>query len=151
MRRLAALIAAASINTAAAQGIDALQWMQGSWVRESADETVRETWLGPANGVMVAANLTSTRNGRASYEFLRIANGAEGLSYFASPGGRAPVEFRLKESGERRVVFENPAHEFPRRILYWRDGEALMARIEGTLRGEPRSEEWRFVRAITRD
>jgi hypothetical protein len=29
------------------------------------------------------------------------------------------------------VVFENPEHAFPRRILYWRDGANLHARIEG--------------------
>ena len=136
---------------AGAQDIDALRWMSGSWVREAPDEIVREMWLGPANGTMAGVNLTSTRAGRASYEFLRIARGSERLSYFASPGGRAPVEFRLKELGERRVVFENPAHDFPRRILYWREGDALMARVEGTMRGEARAEEWRFVRAITRD
>ncbi len=44
------------------------------------------------------------------------------------------------------MVFENAVHDFPQRILYWREGEALLARVEGTLRGEPRSEEWRFSR-----
>ena len=153
MKRTIAAIAVAMHAVAFAQpaSVDALRWMSGSWVREAAQETVRETWLGPANGTLVAVNLTSTAGGRATYEFLRISRTAAGFSYFASPGGRAPVEFALKEMGERRVVFENPAHDFPRRILYWRDGAALMARIEGTIRGEARSEEWRFTRAVTPD
>jgi hypothetical protein len=126
--------------------VEALGWMSGSWLHEGVDGKVAESWLGPANGVMVAANLTSGANGRTSHEFLRIAETLPGFSYFASPGGRAPVEFALKELSAQRVVFENPAHDFPQRILYWRDGDTLVARIEGTLRGAPRHKEWRFTR-----
>ena len=53
----------------------------------------------------------------------------------------------FQEMGERRVVFENPMHDFPQRILYWRDGDQLVARIEGTVRNAPKHEEWRFDRA----
>ena len=123
----------------------ALEWMAGQWVHEGRG-TVSETWLGPRNGVLVAANLTTFASGRATFEFLRIAETEGGLSYFASPAGRAPVEFRLREIGERRVSFENPGHDFPQRILYWREGEALVARIEGTINGAPRQQEWRFRR-----
>ena len=145
-----ALVAQASLAQPTA-GVESLDWMRGSWASRSPRETVRETWLGPANGMLAAVNLTSTADGRASFEFLRIARTPAGFSYFASPGGRAPVEFPMKETGGRRVVFENPSHDFPRRIVYWRDGSALMARIEGTMKGEARSEEWRFERAATPD
>src|SRR5688572_14098135 len=128
--------------------VASLGWMTGTWVQHAeARETVSESWLGPGNGLMVAANLTTWPNGRKSFEFLRIAETADGCSYYASPGGKAPVEFKMKEAGDRRVVFENVAHEFPQRILYWRDGEELVARIEGMLKGKERSEQWRFRRA----
>jgi hypothetical protein len=135
---------------AAAQSLPrvaSLDWMAGTWTQETpAGRTVTESWVGPGHGLMVAANLATFPNGRKSYEFLRIADTADGVSYFASPGGKPPVEFKLRESGDRRVVFENPAHDFPQRILYWRDGEVLVARIEGTVKGQARSEEWRFGR-----
>jgi hypothetical protein len=152
--RLVAVAFAFAVQAALAQphaGIESLDWLRGSWVRESPRETVRETWLGPAGGMLVAVNLTSGANARASYEFLRIARTSAGLSFFASPGGRAPVEFPMREAGERRVVFENASHDYPRRIAYWRDGPALMARIEGTVKGEARAEEWRFERSPTPD
>ena len=126
--------------------VESLDWMTGTWVSESARGKVAETWLGPGNGLMVAANLSTFANGRKSFEFLRIAETPAGFSYFASPDGRPPTEFKLKESGEKRVVFENAAHDFPQRILYWRDGDALVARIEGTMKGEKRQQEWRFTR-----
>ncbi len=149
MHRIAAAALVALVLPAFSQvpRVAALDWMAGTWVAESeSGEKVLETWLGPGNGLMVAANLTTRPNGRKSFEFLRIADMASGYSYYASPGGKTPVEFPLKQQGERRVVFENAAHDFPQRILYWREGEVLLARVEGTLRGEPRSQEWRFTR-----
>ena len=137
------LLSTAAVAQAPAK-VDSLQWMTGTWVNESPRAKVSESWLGPGNGLMVAANLSTFASGRKSYEFLRIAETPEGFSYFASPGGRAPVEFKLKELGERRVVFENAAHDFPQRILYWRDGDALFARIEGKVKGEDKGQEWRF-------
>jgi hypothetical protein len=127
--------------------VASLEWMAGTWVHDAARGKVTESWVGPGNGLMVAANLSTFAGGKRSFEFLRIADTADSFSYYASPGGKPPVEFRLKEAGDRRVVFENAQHDFPQRILYWRDGEALVARVEGTMKGKERSEEWRFTRA----
>jgi hypothetical protein len=121
--------------------------MTGTWTQARGDEVVTESWLGPGNGLMVAVNLTTKGPTRKSFEFLRIGDTAEGFSYYASPGGKPPTEFKMKEQGDKRVVFENAEHDFPKRILYWRDGENLVARIEGTIGGKERSEEWRFSRA----
>ena len=124
--------------------VSALEWLSGTWVQASGEEHVTEAWLGPGNGTMVAANLTVGARGRRSFEFLRIADTEEGFSYYASPGGRASVEFKLKEIADRRVVFENAAHDFPQRVLYWREGEELVARIEGTVGGRQRHRSWRY-------
>jgi hypothetical protein len=148
-RTLACALLVISANTLAQAParVAELDWMTGTWVQEApGKERVAESWLGPGNGIMVAVNLATFPGGRKSYEFLRIADTPEGYSYFASPGGRAPVEFKLRESARQRVVFENAAHDFPQRILYWRDGESLVARIEGKVRDKERSEEWRFSR-----
>ncbi len=145
MFRTAALLLLSTAALAQAPArVASLDWMSGNWVHEDRGQQVMESWVGPGNGLMVAANLSTWPDGRKTYEFLRIADTAEGMSYFASPGGRAPVEFPLKEAGDKRVVFENPGHDFPQRIVYWRDGDTLVARIEGAVRGQARSKEWRL-------
>jgi hypothetical protein len=64
------------------------------------------------------------------------------------PGGRSPATpFTLKTMARERVVFENAAHDFPQRIIYWRDGDTLRARIEGAVDGKSRSMEWRWTRS----
>jgi hypothetical protein len=139
---------AATVGAAAAQDLSALAFMSGHWVQKNEREDVQESWLGPRGNVMVATNLTLTSGRAASFEFLRIASKDGAIVYFASPGGRAPVEFPAKEVvANERIVFENPANAYPTRIIYRKDGDALVARIEGRRGGVDASEEWRFTKA----
>lgn len=127
-----------------AQEIDKLAWMTGVWTQNKDGETVQESWLGPRGKMMAAVNLTSNAK-RTSFEFLRIVETPTGLAYLASPGGKTPVEFKLKEMGDKRVVFENAAHDFPQRVMYWIEPDgAMKARIEGMIQGKARGMEWRF-------
>jgi len=52
----------------------------------------------------------------------------------------------MKSSDKTRIVFENLEHDYPQRILYWRDGEKLCARTEGEIDGKSESEEWCYAR-----
>ena len=127
-----------------AQEIERLAWMTGTWTQNKDGEIVQESWLGPKGKMMAAVNLTSSAK-RTSFEFLRIVETPTGLAYLASPGGKTPVEFKLKEMSDKRVVFENPAHDFPQRLMYWIEPDgAMTARIEGTVAGKLRGMQWRF-------
>jgi hypothetical protein len=56
--------------------------------------------------------------------------------------------FPVIESGPTRVVFERAADDdFPKRVVYERDGDVLNARIEGVLDGQERIIRWRFQKA----
>jgi Domain of unknown function (DUF6265) len=127
-----------------------LSWLEGDWRRCRDGEIVEERWLGPRGGLLIGANLTSSP-GKASFENLRIASGDETWTYWTSPMGRPAVPFRMVDSGVQRVVFANPEHVFPARIVYWREGEELLARIEGTLRDKPAAIEWRFAKGTAAD
>ena len=125
--------------------IEQLSWMTGTWVQSKGDSSVQETWLGPNGKLMVGANLTHSARRGSSYEFLRIVEHADGLSYYGSPSGKTPVEFKLKEITEKKVTFENLAHDFPHRIIYWLEADGVLkARIEGTMGGKARGMEWQF-------
>ena len=132
---------------ASAQDLDKLVWMTGNWAQKTAKEEVQENWLGPKGNVMVAVNLTLTPGRGSSFEFIRIAVKDGRIVYFASPGGRPPVEFPMTQMSDNAIVFENAAHGYPAKISYRRDGDALVARIEGKRQGAEASEEWRLTRA----
>jgi len=128
-----------------------LSWLAGYWLDCSGGREASETWSDPRAGLLVGHSVT-VRNGRSGFEFARIEPmpdvGPEGgLAYVAQPGGAAPTPFRLIESGPQRVVFANPANDFPHRIIYSRTGDVLAARIEGADDDETRSAEWTFNKA----
>ena len=124
-----------------------LSWLAGYWLDCSRGREASETWSDPRAGLLVGHSVT-VRNGRSGFEFARIASLPDGvLAYVAQPGGAAPTPFRLVESGPQRVVFANPANDFPHRILYQRNGDVLTARIEGADDDETRSAQWTFNKA----
>jgi hypothetical protein len=132
---------------AAPPAVDSLAWMAGTWHGRDADGTeMEETWMPPKGGTLLGLHRDVAGGKTVSFEFMRIAQGPEGIVYWASPQGRAATPFKLAESGPRRAVFANPAHDFPKRILYWIDGAgALHARIEGD--GTAGAMEWTWTRA----
>lgn len=124
-----------------------LDWLEGRWSGEKDGVTTSELWTAPAAGALLGLH-SDVRGGHlVAWEFLRIGTTAEGTFYYASPRSAPPTAFRLVEQGDRRVVFENPEHDFPRRILYWLDAAgALHARIEGPQGERTVSQEWLWTR-----
>jgi len=120
-----------------------LSFMAGDWTGEQDGLAMEESWLPPKGGSMLAVHRDVSGDKTASFEFLRIEASADGVTYWASPGGKPPTPFRLVEISATRAVFENPDHAYPRRILYWLAGDGtLHAKTEGTLGGQAASEEW---------
>jgi hypothetical protein len=125
-----------------------LSWLSGYWLSCADGQQVSETWSDKRGGVVVGVNF-GVAEGRATWEFLRIGPSsadAASLSYFAAPSGQAPTEFPVApaKSGEGKLVFENPAHDFPQRIVYERKDDRLDARIEGMLGGKLETMGWSF-------
>ncbi len=143
----AALTACATADAQPAGG--SLDWMSGYWLSCDGGTQTAENWIGAGGATMLGTNLTRA-GGREAYEFLRIGPNANGgRSYFSMPGGRSPpTEFVVSEAEGQRVVFANPAHDFPQRIIYRREGDVLHARIEGTMNGRTEGMDWRFERAV---
>jgi hypothetical protein len=136
------------LGAQSAASIDSLAWLAGSWAGSDDGRDHEEHWTTPKGGAMVGMHRT-VRGGRmVEFEFLRIEVRDGALVYLSMPNGRSPATpFSLKTLDGERVVFENPAHDFPQRVIYWRDGETLHARIEGTENGKPGSMEWAWRRA----
>ena len=142
---LTAALAAALIQTAPPATPD-MSWLAGYWLDCSNGREQSETWSDPRGGHSVG-HAMSLSGSRVSFEFARIGATPQGFAYSAQPRGAPPTVFVLSESGPTRAVFANPENDFPTRIVYERDGDALMARIEGEIDGQARSMEWNFTAA----
>lgn len=124
-----------------------LAWLAGSWVGTrgaSGTTSIEERWS-PANGGAMLAVSRTVSNGRMSaFEFLRIVPRDTGLVYIAQPGGAAPTEFVLTEVNARRAVFDNPRHDYPKRIVYELGADGRLTATIGFMKGgTPRRFEYR--------
>ena len=111
--------------------IEVLGWLAGTWITEGSP-VIEEHWMVPKGGAMLGLSRTLARGRMASFEFLRIESTGKGIDYVASPGGGPATRFRLIRATATEALFENLAHNFPKRIIYrLRPDGALWVRIEG--------------------
>lgn len=107
-----------------------LVWMTGRWESLSGQRWTEEQWSEPRGGVMLGFSRSGSGDALREWEQIRLAPGEGGVpTYFASPGGRPPVAFRLVRSEGTSATFENPDHDFPQRIRYVRTGDTMVATI----------------------
>jgi hypothetical protein len=100
---------------------------------------------------MLAVSRSVNTSGKMNaFEYLRIVERDGGLVYIAQPGGAKGTEFVLTElnppteNGPRRAVFDNPRHDYPKRIVYELSAEGgLSATIGQTKGGTPRRFEFK--------
>ena len=125
--------------------LSSLSWMTGSWSGVAGGIEMEEHWTAPKGNSMIGIHRDVGKGRTLVFEFLRIEQQGDAIVYLSMPNGRSPATpFPLKEVSGTRVVFENPTHDFPQRIIYWKDGADLRARIEGTMNGKAASEEWQW-------
>jgi hypothetical protein len=128
--------------------------MTGCW-RGSAgrDRVIEEIYLPPTPNLMqgmtryLGPRDNLPRPFVLDYEFTLLDVDAATIRLRPQPKGQPSVAFAEKERSTGRLVWENPTHDFPQRIMYMSaPGDSLVARIEGrTPRGE-RVLEWRMGR-----
>lgn len=128
-------------------GLEAVAFMAGSWVHVDGESRLEEHWTAPIGGMAIGMSRV-VRDGKAVFfEALRIEQTKDGVDYVATPAGQKETRFTLDpaQCAKHRAVFVNAAHDFPKRISYWLDGDGgLRARIDdGTDGGRHRDFAWR--------
>jgi len=126
---------------------DDVGWMSGCWAFTRNGRHVIEQWTPAEGGTLIGLSRTVANGRTTEYEFLLIRSGAGGLEYVAKPSGQAEGVFTAATVSANEAIFENPAHDFPKRILYKRSGDTLTAAIEGPMNGETRRIEFPYTKA----
>ncbi len=111
-----------------------LAWISGDWQTPSGQKAqIEEHWTTPAGATMMGLSRTVAQGKTVEFEYLRIEQRADGIYYVAHPKGRCPgTDFKLTSLTGKEAVFENPEHDFPKRIIYRKsDDGSLVASIDG--------------------
>lgn len=121
-------------------------WLLGSWINESANGTLSESWQKQNDSVYRGESYFVKQADTIHFESIVLSerNG----SVFYSPTVRGqnndkPVDFKLTSATASQLVFENPAHDFPQKIIYHKiTGDSLVAEISGMQQGKPGGESY---------
>lgn len=118
-------------------------WITGCWSGQVGAMTFEEQWTKPVGGNMLGVG-RMLKGGKVMFtEFLRIDLRNDTLVYTPRIGTKqGPTEFTLKSQSDVQVVFENPTHDFPQRIIYTKNADSLHGRIEGMEKGKFRAEDF---------
>src|SRR6185503_15372190 len=111
-----------------------LAWMAGAWQTEPGGRRkIEEHRTQAAGAAMMGMSRTVACDKTVEFEYLRIEQRADGIYYVAHPKARCPgTDFKLTRASATEAVFENPQHDFPKRIIYRKTGEdTLTASIDG--------------------
>lgn len=122
--------------------VEDLAWMAGTWRADDGPMPFEEHWTAPWGGTMAAVSRGQSNGAVSMVELssiepvagelvlhLRHFHGA--LKPWAEEAD-GPLTWTLAESKENRAVFTDPEQEFPRNVIYERDGDVLRAILEGT-------------------
>jgi hypothetical protein len=140
-----------------AKGVASMGWLAGDWTSDEHGMAFDEHWLAPKGDSMFAVSRmvqgTATKMCELSVieetedgTWLRVRHFSRSLEPWKMDAA-GPMAHRLVESAENRAVFEDGKREFPRRIVYSREGDVLTARLEGTKGGKPADQEFKLTLA----
>ena len=115
-------------------GLADLSWIAGDWQTAPGGRAQSEEhWTSAAGGSMMGMSRTVANEKTVEFEYLRIEQRADGDYYVAHPKARCPgTDFKLTKSSVTEAIFENPQHDFPKRIIYRKTADdSLTASIDG--------------------
>jgi hypothetical protein len=124
-------------------------WLAGHWRIEQGDRVIDEHWMAPAAELMMGMGRNVQGGKVREYEFTLLRQEPNGdILYVASPSKQTETAFKLTSLRDGEAVFENPEHDFPKKVIYARQPDgSLLAAIEGPGRdGKTRRVEYPFKR-----
>lgn len=131
--------------------LNRVAWLSGCWELRSGARLVEEQWMRPRGGLMMGMSRTSRNDTIVEFEQIRVETRGGSLYFVASPSRQATAEFLATAITDSSVTFENPAHDFPRKIAYRRQGaDSLVGTIEGPRGGQTRTISFPYRRVTCR-
>ncbi len=122
-------------------------WLNGNWGHTTPEGALSEKWAKVNDSVMHGESYFVVGGKDTVFaETVELAETAGKLVYTVTVPGQnneKPVPFELTSATENQLVFENPKHDFPSKIVYNKIGsDSLVAEISGMQKGKPASEKF---------
>lgn len=124
-------------------------WFIGEWANKSAEGELTERWKKVNDSVYYGESYFVTLSKDTAFAEtvqLEEANGKLAFTVTVpNQNNEKPVRFEATSFTKSQIVFENPKHDFPNKIVYNRVGkDSLVAQIYGTQKGKPATEKFKM-------
>jgi hypothetical protein len=119
-------------------------WLLGNWENKSDGGDLLETWKKVNDSVYDGESYFIKGKDTLHFEKIQIKQKGEDLFYIATVKGQnndKPVTFKYNDTIEKQLVFENPKHDFPQKIVYSQiTKDSIVIEISGIQQGKPSSD-----------
>ncbi|MCV9930850.1 DUF6265 family protein [Flavobacterium sp. LS1R47] len=143
---LLAIVSCKKTETPEKDKIKAADWLIGKWENVTPQGTLTETWNKVNDSTFQGSSFFIKGKDTIHFESIKLQQNGEILTYNATVKGQnndEAVAFKLTNSTEKGLVFENPKHDYPQKISYTKDANnTLTAEISGIQLGKPSSEKY---------
>lgn len=133
------------------QEIDKVQWLTGVWENKSKEGLLTENWSRENDTVFNAACYFVHGKDTLHNEKIRLIQSDNAIIYSPTvkgENGNKPVHFKMTSINADELVFENPKHDYPQKIVYTKiTADSLITKISGMIKGKPYSETYPMRRA----
>lgn len=120
-------------------------WMAGCWEETKGNNWTEECWTAPRAGSMLGSGRSVRGDQLRNWEVMQILADRDGkIAFWGAPQAANRTPFAMVSQTEREIVFANPAHDYPQRIRYWREGDVLNA--ETALADGSKAARWTYRR-----
>lgn len=101
--------------------LEIVSWLLGEWISENSSGVTIENWekVSVNSFEGFGKTISAGSNEVKSYESLRLVEMSGQIYFIAKVGhNKLPIAFALTTCSDSMAVFENPDHDFPKKIDY---------------------------------
>jgi Domain of unknown function (DUF6265) len=119
-------------------------WLLGNWENKSDDGDLFESWKKVNDSIYDGESYFIKGKDTLHFEKIQMKQKGEALYYIATIKGQnndKPVTFKHNDTIEKQLVFENPKHDYPQKIMYSQiTKDSINIQISGIQQGKPSTE-----------
>ncbi|UPQ79625.1 DUF6265 family protein [Flavobacterium azooxidireducens] len=102
--------------------LEKVNWFLGKWENKTTEGTFSEEWKVENDSVYYGKSHYVVKNDTIFTETIKLIQSKKNVFYIVTTippqNGVEPVSFKLTSSTTDYLVFENPEHDFPKKITY---------------------------------
>jgi hypothetical protein len=143
---LLAIVSCKNSESNEKEKIKKTDWLLGKWENKIDEGILSESWKRLNDSTFQAESFFIKDKDTLHFEKITLQQKGENLIYSATVKGQnndKPVSFNMTSETEKKLVFENPKHDYPQKITYTLiNKDSLVAEISGIQLGKPSSEKF---------